>query len=213
MKRASWLRLALGALVVLGALAVPVSLVLRSGVASRRDDPWARIPPRLPHTDHTSLMKGPYPSGPAVTRACLECHPNAAAEVQRTAHWSWEGDPVRVPGREQPVRLGKKTVINNFCISVQSNWQGCTSCHAGYGWVDDSFDFSRAENVDCLVCHDQTGTYVKTAGGRPEAGVDLVAVAQGVGRPTRENCGGCHCLLYTSPSPRDRTRSRMPSSA
>ena len=24
---------------------------------------------------------------------------------------------------------------------------------------------------------------------------------------------GCTCLLYTSPSPRDRTRSRMPSSA
>ena len=24
---------------------------------------------------------------------------------------------------------------------------------------------------------------------------------------------GCICLLYTSPSPRDRTRSRMPSSA
>ena len=24
---------------------------------------------------------------------------------------------------------------------------------------------------------------------------------------------GYHCLLYTSPSPRDRTRSRMPSSA
>ena len=28
------------------------------------------------------------------------------------------------------------------------------------------------------------------------------------------NCKACHsCLLYTSPSPRDRTRSRMPSSA
>ena len=25
--------------------------------------------------------------------------------------------------------------------------------------------------------------------------------------------GSCSCLLYTSPSPRDRTRSRMPSSA
>ena len=25
--------------------------------------------------------------------------------------------------------------------------------------------------------------------------------------------GECFCLLYTSPSPRDRTRSRMPSSA
>ena len=27
------------------------------------------------------------------------------------------------------------------------------------------------------------------------------------------NVGGNLCLLYTSPSPRDRTRSRMPSSA
>ena len=26
-------------------------------------------------------------------------------------------------------------------------------------------------------------------------------------------CKSCVCLLYTSPSPRDRTRSRMPSSA
>ena len=29
----------------------------------------------------------------------------------------------------------------------------------------------------------------------------------------RELLGGKGCLLYTSPSPRDRTRSRMPSSA
>ena len=27
------------------------------------------------------------------------------------------------------------------------------------------------------------------------------------------NCGGAGCLLYTSPSPRDNTTSRMPSSA
>ena len=32
----------------------------------------------------------------------------------------------------------------------------------------------------------------------------------GIGRKTAQNI--C-CLLYTSPSPRDRTRSRMPSSA
>ena len=29
----------------------------------------------------------------------------------------------------------------------------------------------------------------------------------------QNNVQGCSCLLYTSPSPRDRTRSRMPSSA
>ena len=28
-----------------------------------------------------------------------------------------------------------------------------------------------------------------------------------------EWCGPCSCLLYTSPSPRDKTVSRMPSSA
>ena len=29
----------------------------------------------------------------------------------------------------------------------------------------------------------------------------------------QKKCLNCNCLLYTSPSPRDRTRSRMPSSA
>ena len=34
------------------------------------------------------------------------------------------------------------------------------------------------------------------------------------GDPVEESkTGGNYCLLYTSPSPRDRTRSRMPSSA
>ena len=33
------------------------------------------------------------------------------------------------------------------------------------------------------------------------------------GMPTGAVSGFCNCLLYTSPSPRDRTRSRMPSSA
>ena len=31
--------------------------------------------------------------------------------------------------------------------------------------------------------------------------------------PRHRPAGACRCLLYTSPSPRDRTRSRMPSSA
>src|SRR5690606_15198095 len=47
-------------------------------------------------------------------------------------------------------------------------------------------------NVDCLVCHDQSGQYVKAASGLPADGVDLLAAAQSVSYPTRENCGGCH---------------------
>ena len=39
-------------------------------------------------------------------------------------------------------------------------------------------------------------------------------IADGAGSAGLVSFGGQHpCLLYTSPSPRDRTRSRMPSSA
>ena len=77
-------------------------------------------------------------------------------------------------------------------MNVKSNEARCTSCHAGYGWVDAEFDFSDPEKVDCLVCHDTTRTYVKGDGGEPLEGVDLVGVAQNVGYPNRENCGWCH---------------------
>jgi octaheme c-type cytochrome (tetrathionate reductase family) len=90
------------------------------------------------------------------------------------------------------MRIGKRNVINNFCIGVEGNWPRCTSCHAGYGWVDENFDFNKQENVDCLVCHDQAGGYVKAAGGLPAEGVDLLSAAKSVGRPSRDNCGWCH---------------------
>ncbi|MCA9753147.1 MAG: tetrathionate reductase family octaheme c-type cytochrome [Gemmatimonadetes bacterium] len=172
-------------------LAVPVALVLPKGTPPA-DDPWAHVPPHLPKTDHSDLLPGPFADGPAVTRACLECHEEAASEVMATAHWTWEGDPVPVPGHEGLHRIGKKTAINNFCISVQSNWAACTACHAGYGWKDASFDFTAQEDVDCLVCHDQSGQYVKSKAGLPAETVDLAASAQSVGGPTRDTCGSCH---------------------
>jgi octaheme c-type cytochrome (tetrathionate reductase family) len=137
-------------------------------------------------------MQGPFQTGSEVTRACLECHAEAAQEVMETVHWTWESKPYPLEGRPEPVTIGKKNSINNFCIGIQSNWAGCTSCHAGYGWEDASFDFSIEENVDCLVCHDQSGVYVKGKSGLPQEGVDLLAAARSVGAPTRENCGGCH---------------------
>ena len=39
------------------------------------------------------------------------------------------------------------------------------------------------------------------------------AVSAGVAHMMGNTGQSCNCLLYTSPSPRDRTRSRMPSSA
>lgn len=115
----------------------------------------------------------------------------------RSEHFTWLGQPAMVPGHggpghESPQRIGKRNLLNNFCLTIESNWPRCTNCHAGYGWKDGSYDFGQVENVDCLVCHEQTGTYRKDLGGLPVAGVDLVAVAGSVAAPTRDNCGTCH---------------------
>ena len=102
---------------------------------------WIRGPMFLngpTHTDHTNLMPGPLETGQEVTQACLECHPDAASQVMSTAHWTWESKPIQLPGRDEPVTVGKKNQINNFCIGIQGNWQKCVTCHAGYGWEDET---------------------------------------------------------------------------
>ncbi|HOX42712.1 MAG TPA: tetrathionate reductase family octaheme c-type cytochrome [Myxococcota bacterium] len=186
-RRAGWAAAVL-ALALVGALAW--TLVPARAEADR---PREHLRPRLTPTDHSGLFEGKrFADGPAVTRACLECHPRAAEELMQTSHWLWLGDPEVVPGHQEPVRIGKRNLINNFCISIEGNWPRCTICHAGYGWRDASFDFSRAELVDCLVCHDRSGTYSKGASGLPAEGVDLLAAARSVGRPGRDNCGACH---------------------
>ena len=142
--------------------------------------------------DHSKfkILQGPFKEGDgsAVTRACLTCHPKAADQVMATKHWNWRpADPARAG-------YGKSThLVNNFCISTIGGNQGsCSTCHAGYGMQDASFDFSNRDNVDCLVCHDTTGDYEKVKGGYPNPAVALAEVAQKVGRPGVQNCGVCH---------------------
>ncbi len=144
-----------------------------------------------------------FKSGPEVTKACLACHTEAAKQVHHSKHWTWE-----FLNAQTNQKLGKKHVINNFCTSISSNQEFCTACHAGYGWKDDSFDFASQENVDCLVCHESTGTYRKLPGlaghpaykdtefpphsGKIVKAIDLKASAQSVGKTGRKNCGACH---------------------
>ncbi|HYD42750.1 MAG TPA: tetrathionate reductase family octaheme c-type cytochrome [Anaeromyxobacter sp.] len=153
----------------------------------------AAFEPRVrPHFDHAPVIQGPFRAPQDVTRACLSCHPGAAA-VMTTSHYTWLGAPVAVPGRAgEKVRIGKKNLLNNFCISNIGNEKACTKCHAGYGWTDVRFDFTKVENVDCLVCHEHGSGYVKGPGGLPGPKVDLLAAARSVGTPRRENCLVCH---------------------
>jgi len=156
------------------------------------DDPWAYVPTKTAHVDHANIISGPFETGQDVTRACLECHEEAAADVMTTSHWTWESAPTNVPWQDETVTIGKKNQINNFCIGTQGNEKKCMTCHVGYGWEDSTFDFSNQENVDCLACHADTSSYAKGEYGLPAEGIDLLAAAQSVREPTRDNCGKCH---------------------
>jgi octaheme c-type cytochrome (tetrathionate reductase family) len=181
-----------GFVLIVGLIVIPLVIFLPAGEKTTSDDPWENVPLRVPHTDHSEIIQGPFESPEDVTRNCLECHEDAADQVMSTVHWTWESQPYQLEGRESTITVGKKNSLNNFCIGIQGNWPGCTSCHAGYGWEDANFDFSQQDRVDCLVCHDSTGTYVKGYAGIPVEGVDLLEVAQSVSQSSRENCGSCH---------------------
>ena len=68
------------------------------------------------------------------------------------------------------------------------------------GWGDRRRDHGGVIFIDL---RDRYGTIQITVD--PDQGQDLFSIAESLRNET--------CLLYTSPSPRDRTRSRMPSSA
>ncbi|MBB1074693.1 tetrathionate reductase family octaheme c-type cytochrome [Rhodoferax sp. 4810] len=149
--------------------------------------------------DHRKFeaLKQPFTSGPEVTKACLSCHTETGHQFMRNIHWTW--DYVNPKTGQQ---LGKRYLINNFCTNSRGNEGMCAQCHAGYGWKDENFDFTNQNNIDCLVCHDSTGTYYKTPNSNGSAAcsvmfeglapIDWKKVAQHVELPKRANCGTCH---------------------
>lgn len=145
--------------------------------------------------DHGLLVQLPQrPSPQEVTRSCLSCHTRVGDDLLATAHWNWKGQSPTLTGYQHRTDVSLQLMVNNYCIAIGSNPQACATCHIGYGWVDEGFDFTDPTNIDCLVCHDTTGTYRKDPmqAGMPREDVDLVAVARAVGRPSRASCGSCH---------------------
>jgi len=144
--------------------------------------------------DHSKLavLQKAFASPQEVTEACLTCHTETHKEIMNSAHWNWERVSY-IEGRGV-ASVGKKNVLNNFCIGASSNEQACAKCHIGFGMSNDHFDFNNARNVDCMVCHDNSKEYQKGAAmaGYPDRSVNLSKVAQHVGRPENINCGGCH---------------------
>lgn len=170
---------------------------------------------------HAPQLAGPFPNGYAVTKACLGCHAKQAKDFMGSIHWKWQGPTPQLVGPDgkkklNPGTLGKKNLVNNFCIAVPSNEKRCDQCHAGYGGDPDPgkpqksarayvrFDpkdptadssIPLAERIDCLVCHSNpAAAYAKDpkSFGNPLSTLNLAAAAKDVRLPMRTNCGACH---------------------
>ncbi|MBL6929268.1 MAG: tetrathionate reductase family octaheme c-type cytochrome, partial [Rhodospirillales bacterium] len=180
------------------------------GIAAETAKTEPTGPIGLSTADHSRFeeLKQDFASGPEVTKACLGCHNQASMQVHTTIHWNWQ-----FSNGKTGQLLGKKNLVNGSFISTASNEPFCTRCHIGYDWTDETFDFAAEEQVDCLVCHDTTGTYdlkrmhlrkakctachvtydrkmVREAVKKP----DFSELALKVGKTNRESCGSCHFL-------------------
>ncbi|NPA44555.1 MAG: tetrathionate reductase family octaheme c-type cytochrome [Chlorobi bacterium] len=152
------------------------------------------------HTKFAELQKD-FKTPQEVTEACLSCHNKRGEEFMHTEHFQWLKND-SIPGKGK-LKMGKKNILNNFCIGINSNEQLCSMCHAGYGYGDKNFDFTNQNNEDCLVCHDNTGTYKKSnpckgpnlpGAGNPSPSINLSLIAQHVGFPKKKNCVSCHAV-------------------
>lgn len=140
--------------------------------------------------EHPNLFSGYTGYG-----SCTGCHQDDfqshVTEIMASKHWTWEGTD-SYTGND----IGKINMVNNYCVAVPSNEPRCTSCHIGIGWSDDTFDKTNEAAIDCLVCHDGTGTYQKnpTGAGAPLNGdtLDYQAIMRSFQTPDRDNCGACH---------------------
>jgi len=147
-----------------------------------------------PSVDHSQfeILQKEFQTPQDVTEACLSCHNQRHKEVIHSSHWNW--DRVAYVEGKGITKLGKKNVLNNFCIGASTNEQSCAKCHIGFGMSESTFSFENARNVDCMVCHDLSEEYIKGSAlaGYPDRNVNLNKVAQHVGRPNKINCGACH---------------------
>jgi octaheme c-type cytochrome (tetrathionate reductase family) len=150
-----------------------------------------------PVVDHTQfeILNRDFTSPVEVTLACISCHNTRHLEVLDSPHWNW--DRIGFTEERGITAIGKKNVMNNYCIGVATNEMTCAGCHVGFGMPNFlEFDFTNPENVDCLSCHASSDYYQKGRGlgGAPATTVDLREAAITVGRPTIQNCGNCHFL-------------------
>ena len=88
----------------------------------------AYVPVKRVHVDHRDIVKGVFKTGQDVTRACLACHKDAAAELMKTTHWTWESKTVTVPAARQPALPGLESSDAAQMFVNQADAPPCPTC-------------------------------------------------------------------------------------
>jgi octaheme c-type cytochrome (tetrathionate reductase family) len=148
---------------------------------------------RLFAQDHSENLAGPYENVQQITEECLMCHEDVGDAVLSSNHWNWLSSNLEVP--EKIVSGESKHIpINNFCLAIPGKGKDCATCHLPFSGKDETFVFNSTENIDCLVCHEQTGNYtqLKFESTANDSTINLLSIAQSVAKPTDKNCGSCH---------------------
>jgi len=141
----------------------------------------------LAATEH-QLISGPFSTVRDVIAKCVECHASEAEEILQDIHWKWQR-PININGDKQA--FGKRTELSFFGISAPQNIQICMRCHISHNWTNMVFEQNNPTDIDCLVCHDTTGSYKRNANTiKPQD--NLEEIARNVGKPTINNCLECH---------------------
>ena len=119
---------------------------------------------------------------------------------------------VSVNGKKEEKAVEPRTLLIHFLreeLNLTGAHIGCETSHCGVCTVDIDGQSVKSCTHLAIQCD---GSEVLTVEGLANKGV-LHAVQEGFYKEHGLQCGFCTCLLYTSPSPRDRQKSRMPSSA
>ncbi|WP_173179960.1 MopE-related protein [Desulfosarcina ovata] len=136
---------------------------------------------------HAGLTYADYPGN------CLSCHNDEAGEMMESTHYQWLGETPDMVN-QTGVRQGKlTTAVNSYCINIEGDWPVCGTCHVGRGQrPDEAAD--NAQNVDCLVCHNDNYASQRTrlADGSMGVAAPDDSLVQNVQRPNRANCLSCH---------------------
>jgi hypothetical protein len=87
---------------------VIIGSVGMAGAEPMEKPPQNEVKKGLSTADHKKFqaLQQDFQSGPEVTKACLTCHTEAASQMHKSIHWTWQWEKAK--------GMGKKNAINNF---------------------------------------------------------------------------------------------------